>query len=113
MNMFTIDKVTEGYFINGTSLQGCVNVDYATLVNVFGEPEGIYDNYKSDCAWDLEINGTICTIYNYKDGRNYLAHNGLDKENITYWHVGGKSIRSLKLVESAISTYLATKNKAA
>jgi hypothetical protein len=106
MNMFTIDTVSEAHYVNGTSLQGCVNVDYSTLVNVFGEPEGFFDNYKSDCAWTLEINGTICTIYNYKDGRNYLADNGLDKENITDWHVGGKSIRSYLLVEHAIKHYL-------
>ncbi len=110
--MFTIDTVSEAHYINGTSLQGCVNVDYATLVNVFGEPEGFYDNYKSDCAWALEINGTICTIYNYKDGVNYLgAFNGKQKENITYWHVGGKSVRSLKLVESAINLYFAKQQK--
>ncbi len=113
MNMFTIDTVTESCFINGTSFQGYVNVDYATLVNVFGEPEGFFDNYKSDCAWALEINGVICTIYNYKDGRNYLGARGLDKENITDWHIGGKNFKSALLVEHAIKHYFNMQKQAA
>ncbi len=114
MNMFAVKKVTDWKQISGTSLQGYISCDYATLVKVFGEPEGMYDNYKSDAAWDLSINGTVCTIYNYKDGVNYLgAFRGKQKENITDWHVGGRTLRSAKLVESAISTYLAKQMQAA
>ncbi len=106
MNMFKVEKVTDWRVLSGTSLQGYISCDYATLVNIFGESEE-GDPYKSDANWFVSINGTVCTIYNYKDGRNYLGARGLDKENITEWHVGGKSVRSVKLVESAISTYLA------
>ncbi len=102
MRKLKITKVTDWKQIDGTSLQGYVNADYATLVRVFGEPEGSIDDYKSDCAWDVCINGVVCTIYNYKDGRNYLGSQGLDKENITEWHVGGRSKQSAKMVEQAI-----------
>jgi hypothetical protein len=107
MNMFAVKKTTDWKLLNGTSLQGYVNVDYATLVNVFGEPdEG--DAYKTDANWSVTVNGTVCTIYNYKDGVNYLGSvRGKQKEYITDWHIGGRTLRSVKLVEGAISTYLA------
>lgn len=108
MRKVKIAKVTDWSVLNGTSLQGYVNVDYATLVNVFGEPEGAFDNYKSDCAWDVTINGVVCTIYNYKDGHNYMGHNGSAVENITEWHVGGKTRQSAMLVDKAIEQHFAT-----
>ncbi len=105
MIMFKIAKVNDWRLLSGTSLQGCVNVDYATLVNVFGNPEGAYDDYKSDCAWSISIDGVVCNIYNYKDGRNYLGARGEDKENITYWHIGGKNRKCVLLVEQVIRHY--------
>jgi hypothetical protein len=108
-----IAKLTDWQLINGTCLQGYVNVDYATLVNVFGEPEGAFDNYKSDCAWDLLINGTVVTIYNYKDGKNYNGPAGLAIDNITDWHVGGKSKLAQQLVDKAIEQYFAKQKQIA
>lgn len=108
MRKFKIAKVTDWRVLSGTSLQGYVNVDYSTLVRVFGNPEGSIDPCKSDCAWDLNINGVVCTIYNYKDGKNYNGPSGLDKEYITEWHVGGRSKQSAKMVEQAIEQHFAT-----
>ncbi len=105
MNMFNVKKATDWRVLSGTSLQGYVSCDYATLVNIFGEPEE-GDPYKTDANWYVTINGTVCTIYNYKDGRNYLGARGLDKENITEWHIGGRSIKSALLVEQVIKHYL-------
>ena len=106
--MFKVKLLKDFSKLNGTSLQGQINCDYATLVQVFGEPQGAYDDFKSDCAWDLIINGTICTIYNYKDGKNYLGANGLDKENITDWHVGGRSRFCATLVNDCVEYKMQT-----
>jgi len=74
---------------NGTSLQGYINATYKELVAVFGKPtDG--DGYKVDAQWLIEFdNGTLATIYNYKDGINYNGRSGTPKTQITEWHVGG------------------------
>ena len=74
---------------SGTHLQGRVEVSYEKLVGIFGEPmEG--DEYKVDAEWLLEFeDGTVATIYNYKDGKSYDAIGGLETEYIVDWHIGG------------------------
>ncbi len=75
---------------NGTSLIGYVNISYKELVLKLGKPnEG--DGYKTDAEWLLEFDdGTIATIYNYKDGYNYLGkREGTAKTKLTEWHIGG------------------------
>ncbi len=105
--LLNINKLTDWRQLNGTSLQGYINCDYKTLVKVFGKPQGMYDDYKSDCAWDLVINGVVCTIYNYKDGKNYCGKSGLAKTQITNWHVGGRSVLAQKYVDAALANYFA------
>jgi len=88
--------------IQGTSLQGYIDVPYALLKSIFGEPND-GDGYKADAEWEIEFgNGTIAAIYNYKNGRNYLGGSGLDAENITDWHIGGLSKDSLIKVKEAV-----------
>ena len=87
---------------NGTSLQGYISATFDELVNTFGEP-GKGDEYKTDAEWIIEFNdGTVATIYNWKDGRNYCGSGGLDVEDITDWHIGGNGQRSVDLVESVL-----------
>jgi len=75
----------------GGSLQGYINISYAKLVEALGEP-GESDGYKTDAEWSVEfVGGDIASIYNYKDGRNYLGEEGLAVEDITEWHIGGTS----------------------
>lgn len=83
-----INKI-DGDKTSGTSLQGHVNATYAELTRVFGKEDGGGDYYKTDAEWNLEIDDTIVTIYNYKNGKNYLGANGLAVDQITDWHVGG------------------------
>ena len=76
---------------SGTHLQGVVRVSYQDLRQIFGQ-DTCYDDYKSDAEWVVKFgDGQIATIYNYKDGRNYLGDDGMPKENIIDWHVGGNS----------------------
>ena len=98
MNFRRTDWQTAG----GTCLQGHVAANYADLVAVFGEP-GPGDGYKVDAEWVLLFeDGTVATVYNYKDGRNYEGADGLDVQDITDWHVGGRSARAVELVLEAL-----------
>lgn len=84
----------------GTSLVGYINISYAVLKKVFGSPT-TGDGYKVDAEWNiLFADGTVATIYNYKDGKNYCgARKGTSKTKITNWHVGGKSDLALENIK--------------
>ena len=97
--------------VNGTSLKGYISTDYATLVEVFGKEHSDGDGYKVDAEWMLQFsNGVVATIYNYKDGRNYCGAEGLDKEDLYDWHIGGKSTMAERTVEQYIEQHFALKN---
>ncbi len=90
--------------VNGCCLQGYIECDYKTLIEVFGKPDTECDGYKVDREWVLKFgDGTVATIYNYKDGKNYCGpQQGLKPEDIKKWHVGGKSKMAVTLVEMSI-----------
>lgn len=93
--------------INGTCLQGYIHTSYRDLVECFGEPHCDGDGYKVDAEWMLRFeDGTVATIYNWKDGKNYCGFEGLDVEDITDWHVGGNSPKAVTRVEEAVNEYL-------
>lgn len=75
-----------------SSLKGNIECSYGKLVEAFGEPnqEVGGDGSKVDAEWLLNTSAGIATIYNYKDGINYLGEEDGEKvENITDWHIGG------------------------
>ena len=78
--------------VSGTHLQGYINTTYAKLVDTFGEPNGDYDDYKSQAEWALVTPaGDVVTIYDYKQGARYRGRaHGIAVEDVTEWHVGGK-----------------------
>lgn len=72
----------------GTSLQGYIDLPYKQIREKVGEPfDG--DGYKVDAEWEYQTPYGVATIYNYKDGKNYLGEDGLEVEEITDWHIGG------------------------
>ena len=73
---------------SGTCLQGYIEADHKLLVKLFGKSHN-HDDYKSDAEWYLDTPYGIATIYNYKDGKNYLGDEGDAIEDITEWHIGG------------------------
>lgn len=91
-----------------TCLQGYIEESYDRLVELFGEPtEG--DGYKVDAEWLVEFeDGTVATIYNWKNGRNYCGHEGDPVEVITAWHVGGHSRQVLLLVDDVLAGVIET-----
>lgn len=85
------------------SLQGYLACSYARLVKTFGEPNAGNDGYKTDAEWTIKFpDCTIASIYNYKDGKNYEGDDGLAVEDITEWHIGGKTKRSLSLIKQVL-----------
>lgn len=86
--------------LNGTSLQGYIEISYKELVEKLGKPND-GDGYKVDAEWCVEFeDGTVATIYNYKDGKNYNGSSGTPKTKITDWHIGGNDERSYKQVHA-------------
>jgi len=72
-----------------THLVGAIDCSYKQLVNLLGKPNSLGDDYKTDAEWELEINGKVVTIYNYKDGKNYCGKDGLATSKLRDWHIGG------------------------
>lgn len=86
--------------VDGTWYQGSVlRTSYPDLVSKLGPPDTA-DGYKVDAEWNIEDNDVVATIYSWKDGKNYLGEGGTPTDQITEWHVGGRSKDALKLVES-------------
>ena len=86
--------------ISGTSGKGSFICEYKTLVKVLGQPEE-GDEYKIQAEWDIEYkDGTVTTIYDWKQGKGYLGEEGIEPEEVIEWNVGGnddkKSIQHLK-----------------
>ena len=76
--------------IGGTFLIAEIKTTYSKLVSLFGEPT-VGDEYKIDAEWEIEFeDGTVATIYNWKDGKNYCGANGKSVQQIKHWHIGGR-----------------------
>ena len=77
--------------IGGTSLQGYIKASYEQLLQTFGAPNStLCDNYKTDVEWAFKFaDGTVATLYNWKNGKNYLGDEGLELNDIYEWNVGG------------------------
>ena len=102
--MLTVKTTTK---VSGTSLQGYITFDYATLVRVFGKETSDGDGYKVDAEWELEFSdGVVATIYNWKNGKNYCDDDGLEVSEMTEWHVGGYSKQAVVNVTKLVLSTL-------
>ena len=91
----------------GTSLQGHLTATYAELVEMFGKPHDFFDDFKCDAEWYIEFDdGTVATIYNWKNGRNYCGPDAPPVEAITRWNVGGHTEKALDKVLDISCHYL-------
>lgn len=90
---------------NMSHLQGYVYADYEELVDAFGSPmTHSFDDYKVDAEWHiLFADGNVASIYNWKNGKNYMGRQGMDVEDIRQWHVGGFSTIALLRVSKVLS----------
>ncbi len=93
-------RITDEADTCGTSLLGYLDISYAELVEKLGEPTSDGDECKVDAEWGLAFeDGTVATIYNYKDGPN---SGGGCVEDIRDWHIGGRNKCAVKLVHELI-----------
>jgi hypothetical protein len=85
--------------INGTCLRGYKHATYAKLVDTFGPPT-TGDDYKTDVEWHLLFrDGTVATIYNWKNGPAYCGDAGTPIEELTDWNIGGNSGNALDYIQ--------------
>ena len=79
---------------NGTSLIGYVKTSYDKIVEKLGEPQTDFD--KSTAHWTLEDKrtGTVATLYDWKN--HSTPTDSYD------WHIGGKDMKALQLIEEAL-----------
>jgi hypothetical protein len=94
---------------NMSSLQGTVNVDFDTLVEIFGAPhyETPSGDEKVNTEWELrfeveefgDVETLYATIYDWKD----YDGGQRSRNSVSYdWHIGGFNPRAVHAVRSAI-----------
>lgn len=93
--------------LNGSHLQGQMDVSYHRLVQTFSEPNkwDLSDSDgKSDVEWIIEFeDGTIATIYDWKRGVNYCGpQEGIPAEKNLRWNIGGHSIDAVQRITAAL-----------
>jgi len=105
-------KLIKNNNMDGTHLVGEVETTYKNLVEKFGPPH--YDYKTSDqltdnkisVEWNLRFQKTndVVTIYNWKDGKNYLGDDeGDEVKNITDWHIGGYNSKVVTMIKEVIN----------
>ena len=88
----------------GTYLQGHIDTTYENIVSVLGKQHHNGDDYKTDAEWNIKFeDGTIATLYNWKNGKNYCGEEGCELEDITEWNIGGHSPRARDLLFSLLN----------
>ena len=88
---------------NGTSFLGYVTCNYNDLVKIFGEPLLAVAGDKIDAEWGIKFkDGTVATIYNWKNGKNYMGDKGIETSKITQWNIGGFNEKACERVTEVI-----------
>ena len=88
----------------GTYLQGHIDTTYENIVSVLGKQHHNGDDYKTDAEWNIKFeDGTIATLYNWKNGKNYCGDEGCELEEITEWNIGGHNPRARDLLFSLLN----------
>ena len=83
----------------GGWLQGHIYVNYSELVTAFGSPNNYGPGDKVQAEWQLKINGTLVTIYDYKEE--------VPARRVRDWHIGGTSKDAVELVQGALEAFRA------
>ena len=101
-------KLEKNNNMDGTHLVGEVETTYKNLVEKLGSPHYDYQTEpnKISVEWSFRFPKTkdVVTIYNWKDGKNYLGEDeGDEVENITNWHIGGHNSKVVPMIKEVIN----------
>lgn len=89
---------------NGTSLQGYLKVDINDIIALMGDPDSEPSgDLKVEWEWVYKIEGEVVTIYNYKDGPLYSEDENITINDITDWHVGGRTEKVIDLLREYLN----------
>jgi len=80
---------------------GVIEASYNMIKTAFGDPCGS-DDYKVQVEWAIQFeDGTIATIYDWKQGDLYNGEgNGTHFSKVEEWHIGGFSDKAeLRVLE--------------
>jgi len=97
-----IGKTDNPYLQSGTCLQDEIQISYKKLAEVFGKQNVKGDKEKTDAEWIIITPAGVATIYNYKDGKNYLGKEGLKIVDIENWHIGGHTKEVVFFIKKAL-----------
>ena len=87
----------------GSHLQGYTVSSFQNIIEKLGKPHSNGDGYKVDVEWGFKFaDGTIATLYNWKNGKIYCGANGLNVEDITEWNIGGFNPDAVDRIEEAL-----------
>lgn len=90
--------------IDGTHLVGYIKANYIDLCSLFGAPTES-DGYKVDAEWQIKFtDGYVATIYNWKDGPNYLGEQGMPVHLINEWHIGSHDDTPVDRIKALIAS---------
>jgi len=84
--------------IDGTFGQGTIEVSFKEIFDKLGPCHWDGEGYKTDAEWAIKSGDTIATLYNWKNGKNYLGDQGLEIQDITEWNIGGNSKEAVDLI---------------
>ena len=84
--------------IDGTFGQGTIEVSFKEIFDKRGPCHWDGEGYKIDAEWAIKSGDTIATLYNWKNGKNYLGDQGLEVQDITEWNIGGNSKEAVDLI---------------
>ena len=91
---------------DGTHGSGRLHVSYDLLCTLFGHPWARPVDMKTDAEWKIEFeDGTVACIYNWKNGVNFLGHEGTATPLITEWNVAAKGSRGVELIDELIENH--------
>ena len=94
----------------GTCNRGDLTATYAELVKCFGEPHyrlSHANRENSDCKvsveWAIKFpDGTISTIYDWKQNEWYCGAEGIPAEQVTEWSIGGNHPESATRIQELV-----------
>jgi len=96
---------------NGSSHVGDIDATYKEICSLFGKPLS-YDKGKVDVHWVVKFSdGTVASIYNWKNGKAYMGEHGLAVKSINRWSVGGLDQASSTLVQIALDLHRESKEE--